>query len=88
MKSSHLSRLNETKLCDKKVSTAQYDGLACVESTYSFRVAVTKIAKFVMIDHLLCAALSRGAMVAQNNCAIVGDRVYSVRWVTRHAKQT
>ena len=85
MKSSRLSRLNETKLCDKKVSTAQYDGLACVESTYSFRVAVTKIAKFVMIDHLLCAALSRGA---KKKCAIVGDRVYSVRWVTRHAKQT
>ena len=44
-----------------------------------FCVAVTKIAKCVMIAHSLCAVPAHWAMVTQINCAIVGDRVYSVQ---------
>ena len=44
-----------TKLCDKKVNSAQFDWVTCAGSTYIFGVAVTKIAKFVMIAHPLCA---------------------------------
>ena len=50
-----LSRLNQTKLCDKKVNIAQFDWVTCTGSTYTFCVAVTKIEKFVMIAHSLCA---------------------------------
>ena len=49
-----LSRTKQTKLCDKNVNTAQFDWVTCVGSTYIFCVAVTKIAKNVMIAHSLC----------------------------------
>ena len=50
-----LSRLHQIKLCDNKVNTTQFDWVTCAGSTYIFYVAVTKIAKFVMIAHSLCA---------------------------------
>ena len=82
-----LSHLNQTKLCDKKVNTTQFDWATCAGSTYIFCVAVTKIAKFVMIAHSLCAVPAHWAMVTEINCAIVGDTAYSVYctqlWVER-----
>ena len=38
-----LSRSNQTKLCDKKVNTTQFDWVTCAESTYIFCVTVTKL---------------------------------------------
>ena len=52
--------------------------LCCVNIGYIFSVAVTKIAKCVMIVQSLCAVPAYWAMVTQINCEIVGDRVYSV----------
>ena len=76
-----LSRLNQTKLCDKKVNTAQCDWVTCARSTYMFCVAVTKIANCVTIAHSLCAVPAHWAMVTQISCAIVEDRVYSdIAW--------
>ena len=45
-----LSRLNQTKLCDKKVNTAQFEWVTCAGSTYIFCVTI-----FVMIAHSPCA---------------------------------
>ena len=50
-----LSRLNQTKLCNKNVNTTQFDWVTCAGSTYIFCVALTKMAKFAMIPHSLCA---------------------------------
>ena len=74
----HFKPFEPNKIVWQKVSTAQFDWLTCTGSTYIFCAAVTKIAIFVMIAHSLCAVPAYWAMVTQINCAIVGDRVYSV----------